>query len=426
MVKGLRPGVMGAQASMDLLKATLAERQAKSQQMLSELGNGKTWIRRGDLERQREEKYLEELRQDQEKQKAAEEARLEMEEQLMAKKKKDQEPEQKKVDIDMTLLDDDDAEPPIGAEEVGEQLRELGQPITLFGETDMMRYKRMRQLQREGLEGRRNPDEVMLEQLHSNKALALEDDAEDAAERRARKEQQEDEQEDAELDAEEAQESSSQKDSSEQTSEKDSEDEEQAAEGGGKSKDEPVASLDTKKEEMKVEVEVALMDRCDFIRGWIRKAIKAWEKELAERPEELKSKAQHKTEMAQHRQCRRDLKPLQKRLRVYALQNFYLDKIHTIVKFADEREYRSAAEAYLDLTIGKAAWPVGLGCGGSMLMEDAIGLHDRFNRNKQVSDNAEAFNDEVARKYGQAVKRLMGVAQKYWPPDDPSKAFGAA
>lgn len=44
--------------------------------------------------------------------------------------------------------------------------------------------------------------------------------------------------------------------------------------------------------------------------------------------------------------------------------------------------YREAAEAYLDLTIGKAgqacphhllggqaAWPVGIGCGGSMLME---------------------------------------------------------
>jgi len=426
MVRSMRGGgAMGAQASMDLLKATLAERQAKSQQMLSEHGNGKSWIRRGDIERQREEQYLEELRQEKEKQRAAEEARLAEEEERLAKKRKGKDMEQKKpVEIDMTLLDDDDAEPPIGAEEVCEQLREMLQPITLFGETDMQRYKRLRLLQKEGLEGRTNPDLLMLEQLHNAKAVALEDDAEEFAERRARKQEQEEAKEDAELDAEEAQDESL--DSSEkETPGVDSEDEENGEQPAGDKPAEEGASLDKKKEDMKVEVEVALMDRCDFIRTWLRKAVKAWEKELAERSEEDKAKAPHKTQMAQHRQCRRDLKPLQKRLRVYSLQSFYLDKIHTIVKFADEREYRQASEAFFDLTIGKAAWPVGLGCGGSMLMEDAIGLHDKFNRMDQVNDNADAFNDEVARKYGQAVKRLMAVAQRYWPPDDPSKNFGA-
>merc|ERR1712151_1256673 len=87
-----------------------------------------------------------------------------------------------------------------------------------------------------------------------------------------------------------------------------------------------------------------------------------------------------------------------------------------------KREYRNASEAYIDLSIGKAAWPVGIGCGGSMLMEDAIGLHDRFNRNNQVKDIAFALNDDVTRKYVQALKRLMNVAQRYWPPADPSRA----
>merc|ERR1719222_1537395 len=99
-----------------------------------------------------------------------------------------------------------------------------------------------------------------------------------------------------------------------------------------------------------------------------------------------------------------------------------LEKLWRIVKFAEEREYRQASEAYLDLSIGRAAWPVGIGCGGSMLMEDAIGLHDKFNRNNQVKDIAFALNDDVARKYVQALKRLMTVAQRYWPADDPSKA----
>merc|ERR1719222_806000 len=95
-----------------------------------------------------------------------------------------------------------------------------------------------------------------------------------------------------------------------------------------------------------------------------------------------------------------------------------LEKLWRIVKFAEEREYRQASEAYLDLSIGKAAWPVGIGCGGSMLMEDAIGLHDRFNRNNQVKDNAVTLNDDVTRKFVQALKRLMNVAARYWPPED--------
>merc|ERR1712151_916281 len=173
-----------------------------------------------------------------------------------------------------------------------------------------------------------------------------------------------------------------------------------------------------------VEVNTELMDKCDFIRSWARKALKAWEKEISDKPDEEKKKAKVKTEIAAHRQVRRDVRPLQKRLRMYVMEEWLLDKIHSIVKMADEREYRNASEAYLDLSIGRAAWPVGIGCGGSMLMEDAIGLHDRFNRMAQVKDTAYALNDEVARKYVQALKRLMSMAQKFWPPEDPSKMAG--
>merc|ERR1712151_926354 len=173
-----------------------------------------------------------------------------------------------------------------------------------------------------------------------------------------------------------------------------------------------------------VEVNTELMDKCDFIRSWARKALKAWEKEISDKPDEEKKKAKVKTEIAAHRQVRRDVRPLQKRLRMYVMEEWLLEKIHSIVKLADDREYRDASEAYLDLSIGRAAWPVGIGCGGSMLMEDAIGLHDRFNRMSNVKDIAYALNDDVTRKYVQALKRLMNVAQRYWPPDDPSKASG--
>lgn len=173
-----------------------------------------------------------------------------------------------------------------------------------------------------------------------------------------------------------------------------------------------------------IEVNTELMDKCDFIRVWTRKCLKAWEKELADKPDEEKKTAKCKVLVAAHRQVRRDVRPLQRRLRMYVMEEWLLGKIHAIVTLAEEKEYRSSAEAYLDLSIGKAAWPVGIGCGGTMLMEDAIGLHDRFNRMSNVKDIAFALNDDVTRKFVQALKRLMNVAQRHWPNEDHSKMNG--
>ncbi|CAJ1387776.1 unnamed protein product [Effrenium voratum] len=65
--------------------------------------------------------------------------------------------------------------PPLSVEDIITRFREMCQPIILFGETDMQRYKRMRQLEKEDHEGKKNPDLVMLESLHSNSRTALED-----------------------------------------------------------------------------------------------------------------------------------------------------------------------------------------------------------------------------------------------------------
>merc|ERR1711990_283352 len=86
--------------------------------------------------------------------------------------------------------------------------------------------------------------------------------------------------------------------------------------------DEEKAEKAKEPEEVAVDVNSELMDRCDYIRSYIRKTMKAWEKDLAERPEEDKKKATTKVEIAQHRQARRDIRPLQKRLRMYRLEEF--------------------------------------------------------------------------------------------------------
>lgn len=394
----------GGTKSMDLLKAALAERQAKAQKITSE--SGQKWVRRGVLEEQRKEEYLEEKRREDEEQQAKEEERLEKFQEFLTKGKKGEEEaeeQKKKIKFDESLLDDDDAEPPIAMDQVIERLREVGSPITLFGETDMHRYKRLRNVEKEIHEGKRNPDLLMLEQ-HQHK-LQREEQAM----------------------AEEIAESAGQFQSEAVAADDKSDSEDDDEEKGLKIQNEAGIEAEKPKDladEEPVEVNSELMDRCDYIRSFIRKTMKAWEKDLAERPEETKQTAIVKGEIAHHRQARRDIRPLQKRLRMYRLEDFMLTKIHPIVDLAENKEYRQAAEAYLDLSIGKAAWPVGIGCGGSMLMEDAIGLHDRFNRMENVKDTAWALNDEVARKYVQALKRIISMAQKYWPPADPSKMAG--
>jgi len=443
---------MAGAKAMDLLKSALAERQAKAQKVIHE--TGQKWIRRSEIVEKQKEEYFESKRREEEKTKADEEAQLEtLKDHLTRRRKPEEEPEQEIPAhiLDEALLGDDDAEPPIGLSEVIDRLRELVQPITLFGETNMQRYKRLRKTENESLDGKKNPDLVALDQMHQSQAqLQLQNAEEDAVQENEDEEKEADEDGDKsdKSDTDEEPDPEGNEDKSDTDEEPDPEgkedkdksdtDEEPEAPAGfaaassstakvvesGDKKFDPVPDQHPNPEDLPKQKEISLetMDRCDLIRHWARKALKAWEKELADRPEEDKIKAMYKAEIAKHRQVRRDVRPLQKRLRLYILDDFLLEKIHHIVSKADLKLYRDAHEAYLDLSIGKAAWPVGIGCGGSMLMEDAIGLHDRFNRNAQVKDIAFALNDDVTRKFVQALKRLMSKAQEYWPPDDPSNA----
>merc|ERR1740138_1466057 len=122
-------------------------------------------MRRGVLEEQRKEEYLEEKRRDEERVQAEEEQHTQVLTEHFSRRLGKEEAEKPKLpEIDESLLDDDDAEPPLGIDQVIERLRDLGQPITLFGETDMQRYKRIRQVEKEMHEGKKNPDLLMLEQ----------------------------------------------------------------------------------------------------------------------------------------------------------------------------------------------------------------------------------------------------------------------
>ena len=68
-----------------------------------------------------------------------------------------------------------------------------------------------------------------------------------------------------------------------------------------------------------------------------------------------------------------------------------------IVHYVQNRSYQQANDAYLRMSIGNAAWPIGV---------TSVGLHERSADQKIAQDVvAHVMNDEVSRKWIQAIKR---------------------
>ena len=85
---------------------------------------------------------------------------------------------------------------------------------------------------------------------------------------------------------------------------------------------------------------------------------------------------------------------------------------------AQERRYVDANDGYLRLSIGKAAWPIGV---------TMVGIHERSAREKlHESDKnaAHIMSDESTRKWLQSIKRCLSFAQTRWPPEDQLQLMG--
>lgn len=114
------------------------------------------------------------------------------------------------------------------------------------------------------------------------------------------------------------------------------------------------------------------------------------------------------------------LKPLLRKLKSHTLPEDISDSLTEIVEHLLNRNYLKASDAYLQMAIGNAPWPIGV---------TMVGIHARTGREKIFSKNvAHVMNDETQRKYIQALKRLMTKCQEYFPTD-PSRcveyaAFG--
>lgn len=103
------------------------------------------------------------------------------------------------------------------------------------------------------------------------------------------------------------------------------------------------------------------------------------------------------------------MKPLLRKLKTKTLPEDILDSLTDITKRMLNRNYIKASDAYLQMAIGNAPWPIGV---------TMVGIHARTGREKIFSKNvAHVMNDETQRKYIQGLKRLMTKCQEYFPTD---------
>lgn len=133
----------------------------------------------------------------------------------------------------------------------------------------------------------------------------------------------------------------------------------------------------------------------------LKRALKEWEQWMDERPEHVKRTMQGKNAAATQRQSADNLKPLFKLLRARNLPADMLARIAEIVHYMQKRQYQRANDSYLRLSIGNAPWPIGV---------TMVGIHERSAREKISADQvAHVLNDEVSRKYIQSLKRYEMV-----------------
>lgn len=137
--------------------------------------------------------------------------------------------------------------------------------------------------------------------------------------------------------------------------------------------------------------------------------LKMWNAQLNSGAASERMATKSKIARATYTQTRVYMKPLLRKLKNNSLPEDILDSLTDIAKLLLDRNYIKASDAYLQMAIGNAPWPIGV---------TMVGIHARTGREKIFSKNvAHVLNDETQRKYIQGLKRLMTKCQEYFPTD---------
>lgn len=142
-----------------------------------------------------------------------------------------------------------------------------------------------------------------------------------------------------------------------------------------------------------------------------------WQRALSRRPKEVQESFSGKQAYNNFLQARDNLRPLFKKLETSTIPDVILAAVNEIVNLMQLKRYVHANDAYLRLSIGKAAWPIGV---------TMVGIHERSAREKlhETDNKAHIMADETTRKMLQGIKRCLSYAQTRWPPEDLGQLMG--
>lgn len=150
----------------------------------------------------------------------------------------------------------------------------------------------------------------------------------------------------------------------------------------------------------------------ESISKYFKLLLRMWDADLESRDEVTKRSQKGRSETAVLEQCKDYIAPLLRMCRHENMPPDILINLHELVKHCEEGNFRAAHDCYIRTAIGNAAWPIGL---------TMVGIHERSGRERiSTSKVAHVMNNEQQRKYLTSVKRLMTFAQSKRPDIPPS------
>jgi len=115
-----------------------------------------------------------------------------------------------------------------------------------------------------------------------------------------------------------------------------------------------------------------------LIYRYFKDLLKEWEQQLESRPEDVRKSVAGRKDAMTHKQCKDYIKPMFKLCRKRTLDEGITAHLVKIVTCCIEGEFVKANDAYMDVAIGRAAWPIGV---------TMVGIHARTGRSKIESSN---------------------------------------
>ncbi|KAH3893228.1 pre-mRNA-splicing factor 18-like [Dreissena polymorpha] len=151
----------------------------------------------------------------------------------------------------------------------------------------------------------------------------------------------------------------------------------------------------------------------DIILRYLKFVLTTWGLDINKKTVEEKRSLKGRMNAAMHQQTVTYMKPMFRKLKSKTMQADILECLVQIMGYLLDRHYLKANDSYLEMAIGNAPWPIGV---------TMVGIHARTGREKISSRYvAHVLNDETQRKYIQGLKRIMTQAQVFFPTD-PSRS----